>query len=101
MVKLQLYCSAWQPRLQSPEGFAVERKQLGFLGLRAALKIALICTALHSVTGFRAEPEYLVPVWLFPSKAGVVVAVCWVKAVFSPTCDAGLQPGHVSSLGSV
>lgn len=95
VVKLQLYRSAWQPCLQSPEGFAVGRKQLGFLGLRAALEIALTCTGLHSVTGFRAELEYLVPVWSFPSKPGAV-AVCWVKAVFAPTCAAGLQPGHVT-----
>lgn len=29
------------------------------------------------------------------------VTLCWVKAVFAPTCAAGVQHGHVRSLGSV
>lgn len=44
VVKPQLYHSAWQPCLQSPEGFAVEGEQLGFLRLRAVHWLAQGCT---------------------------------------------------------
>lgn len=97
VVKPQLYHSAWQSCLQSPEGFAVERKQLGFLRLRAVPWLAQGCTV------WQVSEQNLDSWFLFgcsPLNQGLF-ALCWVTAVFAPTCAAGLQPGHVGSLGSV